>query len=125
MGRHATNTHYNVLSFQGRQSRAYRPHFAAKETEAEKGEKPNKNDTGSKGLSQSLNQFLFVSTSSLSLKTSIQQHSLGINLELATFLFTHQEPGPAGPPDSLGKASKPGDSGNASLLCLHRTQPHP
>lgn len=76
-------------------------------------------------MSQSLNQFLFVSTSSLSLKTSIQQHSLGINLELATFLFTHQEPGPAGPPDSLGKASKPGDSGNASLLCLHHTTAPP
>lgn len=67
-----------------------------------------------------MNQFLLVSTSSLSLKTSIQQHSLGINLELTTFLCTNQEPGPAGPPDSLGMASKPGHPGKASLPCLPR-----
>lgn len=81
MGRQATRTHYNILSIQGRQSREYQPHFAAKETGAEKGDKPNKNYTVNKELSQSLNQFLFLSTSSLSLKTSIRQHSLGINLE--------------------------------------------
>lgn len=37
MGRQATNTHYNVLSIQGRQGSKYQPHFATKETEAEKG----------------------------------------------------------------------------------------
>lgn len=49
MGRQATNTYHNALSIQGRQGRAYRPHFAAEKTEAEKG---NKNYIVSKGLSQ-------------------------------------------------------------------------
>ena len=48
---------YSVLSILDQKGREYQPRLGSKETEAEKGDKPNKNCPVSKGLSQDLNLF--------------------------------------------------------------------
>lgn len=116
-GGQAANAHNNVLlSVQGRQGRTYQPHFAVKETDAEKGDKSNKKCILSKGLSQGLNQFFSTPTLCPPGPTaSMRHHALGIqsrtNHQPQVLLSTSQKSGPAGPPDRLGKASKAGDPG--------------
>ena len=112
---------YSVLSILDQKGREHQPRLGSKETEAEKGDKPNKNYPVSKGLSQDLNQFPLTSSLSPSptnrLPGALSRHP-SYNKSLSSVLLStaDQKSGSARSPDCLGKASLAGNSVRASLL---------
>ena len=94
---------YSALSILGQKGREYQPCLGSKETETEKGDKPNKSYPVSKGLSQNLNQFPLTSSLSPSptnrLPGALSRHP-SCNESLSSVLLStaDQKSGPAGPP---------------------------